>query len=198
MDSNFPGAIENGSSRTLPVVGSAPEARIYMIRVVGIRDSSGNFPRTPKSRIMAAIERVITLRQNFNKFGTLSSSNPKGGFDIKVCNLSIGTSTINAGNEPLEQLIDKLLDNDIVPVVSAGDAGLSSLTISSPATSFSALAVGATNPAANERVENDVFSDQPGIGAAVRPTNYTQTAFFSSARSNSRRTHSAGRDGCRF
>src|SRR5262249_32255660 len=100
MDHNFPGAIEkNGNRRTYPVIGAAPEAGIYMIRVIGRRDSAGNFPRTPKSRIMAAIERVITLRQNFDRFGKLSAANPKGGFNIKVCNLSIGTSTINAGNE---------------------------------------------------------------------------------------------------
>ncbi len=181
MDLNFPGALETSSAgRALPLLGTAPEAGIYMVRVIGKRTPSGGFPPTPKSRIMAAIERVIKLRENFDRFGQYSASNPQGGFNIKVCNMSLGTSTVNAGHEPLEQLVDKLLDKDILPVIAAGDAGPSSLTISNPATSLSALAVGATNPAPNERLINDVLFDFVGIGAFVRPTDHLQTAYFSS------------------
>jgi subtilisin family serine protease len=181
MDLNFPGALETMTTgRALPLIGTAPEAGIYMVRVIGKRTSTGSFPPTPKSRIMAAIERVIKLRENFDRFGQYSASNPRGGFNIRVCNMSLGTSTVYAGHEPLEQLVDKLLDKDILPVIAAGDAGPSSLTISSPATSLSALAVGATNPALNERLINDVLFDFVGVGSFVRPTDHLQTAYFSS------------------
>ncbi len=179
MNSNFAGTLESTAGGTVVnVIGSAPEAKIYVVRVFGVGAGA------PKSRVIAAIERVIQLRENFDKYGQYSAANPRGGFNIKVCNMSLGTSTVNAGHTELEQLLDTMVAKDIVPVVSAGDAGPSSLTISSPATSFSALTVGATSPAANERLENDLLnnnvSQTPAFGIAERPTTYTQTAWFSS------------------
>ncbi len=119
---------------------------------------------------MTAIESVIDLRNKFDQ-------GVSGGVNITICNLSFGTSTIFAGHTPLEQLIDQLLANDIVPVIAAGDAGPSSLTIASPATSFSSLTIGATSPAANERLWRDLSGDFNG---QARPSSATQTAFFSS------------------
>lgn len=167
MDVNFPGALENsGTGRYLSVVGTAPEASIYAIRVFGTNALAG----APRSRVMAAIERVIDLREMYDH-GTA------GGVNIRVCSMSFGLSTIYAGHTPLEQLIDQLLAKDIVPVVAAGDAGSSSLTIASPATSFSSLTIGATSPASNERLWRDVSGD---FDASARPSSATQTAFFSS------------------
>jgi hypothetical protein len=130
--------------------------------------------------VIAALESVITQRRNFDKHGQWSPGNTQGGFNIKVCNLSIGTTTTYAGHTELEKLLDAMIDNDNLPVVAAGDGGPSSSTVSSPSTSFSALAVGATSPAANERLEEDVFHDMPGFGLSERPRDYTQTSLLSS------------------
>jgi len=181
MNSNFPGTLESTPGGTnVDVIGSAPEAKIYAVRVFGVGALAG----APKSRVITALESVIQLRENFDKYGQYSSANPQGGFNIKVCNLSLGTSTVYAGHTELEQLLDVMVAKDIIPVVAAGDAGPSSLTVSSPATSFSALAVGATSPAANERLQNDLLnndvSQTPAYGLSERPTGHTQTAWFSS------------------
>jgi len=152
--------------KILPLYGSAPEAKIYAFRVFAQGHGA------PKSRILAAIDRVIELR--------------KSGVPISVCNLSLGSNTLFAGRDVFERAVDALLENDIVPVVSAGNAGPSSLTISSPSSSFSAIGVGASSPAINERIFWDNCDPAvagpcfPGAGAINRPSNPTQTAFFSS------------------
>jgi hypothetical protein len=182
MNSNFPGTLESSNAGTfIDMIGTAPEAQIYAVRVFGVGPTAG----APKSRVIAALESVIDLRQSFDKYGQYTPSNPRGGYNIKVCNLSFGSSTTYAGHTLLEQEIDEMVENDIVPVVSAGDAGASSLTISSPATSFSALAVGATSPSANDRMLNDFedfsrFGCTGLCGAQERPSTPTQTALFSS------------------
>jgi subtilisin family serine protease len=158
----------------------AGEAQLFVVRVFGVGASAG----APKSRIIAALESIIQLRENFDNYGLLSKKNPNGGYDIKVANLSFGTSTTNAGHTELEQELDVMIAKDILPVVAAGDGGASSLTISSPATSFSALSVGATSPSANDRLQNDVNPSINGCaspcGSLERPTTHTQTAVFSS------------------
>jgi subtilisin family serine protease len=150
----------------LPLYGSAPAAQIYAFRVFAPGHGA------PRSRILAAIDRVIELR--------------KSGVPILVCNLSLSTATLFAGRDTLQRAVDALLENDIVPVVSTGNAGPSSLTIGSPASSFSAIAVGASSPAANERIFWDNCDPNisgpcfAGAGATNRPFDGTQTAWFSS------------------
>jgi subtilisin family serine protease len=181
MQSNFPGTLEyTGGQYFVDMIGSAPEAQLFIVRVFGVGASFG----APKSRIIAALESIIQLRENFDNYGQLSKKNPNGGYNIKVANLSFGTSTTNAGHTELEQELDVMIAKDILPVVAAGDGGASSLTVSSPATSFSALSVGATSPSANDRLLNDV---NPSInsctspcGSLERPSTPTQTAVFSS------------------
>jgi subtilisin family serine protease len=167
MNANFPGTLQPvGNSWSLPLIGSAPEASIYAMRVFGADPLVNS---TSVSRIITAIERVITLRTMYNQ-------GIPGGVNIQVCNLSLGTDTIYAGNTPLEQSVDALLANDIVPVVAAGDSGPSSLTITSPGTAFKSLTVGATSPAANERL----WRDMSGMANALaRPSSALQTAYFS-------------------
>jgi hypothetical protein len=157
------------SSTSLPLIGTAPEASIYVVRVFG---SAGS----PESRIIAAIDHVIDLKQLYDR-------GRRGGVNIQICNLSFGNSTVAAGRDLLDRAVDALLDAGIVPVVAAGNTGPSSLTASSPGSSFSALTVGAASPAANERIYQEYFYsdiDGPGIGAAFRPFDGIQTASFSS------------------
>ena len=150
----------------LPLYGSAPAAQIYAFRVFAPGHGA------PMSRILTAIDRVIELR--------------KSGVPMLVCNLRLGSDTLFAGRDAFDLAVNALLKNDIVPVISAGNVGPSSMTISAPASSFSAIGVGASSPAANERIfwDNcDPAISGPcfaGAGAINRPFNGTQTAFFSS------------------
>jgi len=164
LNEHFPGALVGND---LPLVGTAPSSSIYAVRVFGVNASAG----APESRIIAAIDHLIDIRKKFDR-------HEKGGVNIQVCNLSLGNTTLNAGRDLFDRSVDALLKNGIVPVVSAGDAGPSGLTVSSPATSQSAIAVGAVSAAANERVEQDV-ANVLGFGKLYRPSDATQVAFFS-------------------
>jgi subtilisin family serine protease len=162
-----PKALFNGTF--LPLIGTAPSASIYVVRVFGEAGA-------PESRIIAAIEHVIQLKEWYDK-------GDRRGLNIQVCNLSFGDATVAVGLDLLDREIDALLDAGIVPVVAVGNTGPSSLTGSSPGSSYSALTVGAASPAANERIFQEFYYadiDGPGIGMAFRPFNSTQTASFSS------------------
>src|SRR5262245_5850522 len=158
VPSTIPGAT------AIPMLGSAPLASIYALRV---------FPPTggaPTSRIVAAIERVIELREMFD-------AGIAGGVNIQVCNMSLGGPTLFAGRDLLDRTASVLLDKGIVLTVSASNAGPSSLTIGSPGSAFEALTVGASSDAIHERILRDVQFGL-GIGALYRPFSGTQTAFF--------------------
>ena len=95
---------------------------------------------------------------------------------IEVANLSFGISTLAAGRTLLDRSVDAMLQAGIVPVVSVGNAGPATLTNSSPGSSRSAVTVGGSSRAANERILNEVLygteiPDEyyPGIGGDIRP-----------------------------
>jgi subtilisin family serine protease len=150
----------------IPLLGSAPLSSIYAFRV---------FPPTggsPTSRILAAIERVIDLKEKFRQ------GDPEG-VDFKVLNMSLGGPTLYAGWDLVDREVAELLQRDILPVVSAGNAGPSSLTVGSPGTSLGTLTVGAANEARHERILRDLQYGA-GIGALFRPFDGIQSAVFSS------------------
>ncbi|MFL6600868.1 MAG: S8 family serine peptidase [Steroidobacteraceae bacterium] len=92
---------------------------------------------------------------------------------------SFGGSALEPGGEPEHELVDELLAHDIVPVVAAGNAGPAAVTIGEPASSHSAIAVGAANLAHNQRVVVDLAAGL-GVGALYRPFDGPLMAFFSS------------------
>jgi hypothetical protein len=150
----------------IPLLGSAPLSSIYAFRV---------FPPTggsPTSRILAAIERVIDLKEKFRQ-------GDPDGVDFKVLNMSLGGPTLYAGRDLFDREVAELLLRDILPVVSAGNAGPSSLTVGSPGTSLGALTVGAANEARHERILRDLQYGG-GVGALFRPFDGIQSAAFSS------------------
>src|SRR5439155_12560781 len=112
----------------LPLIGTAPSSSIYAVRVFGTNVFAG----APESRIIAAIDYIIDLKQKYLR-------GDKSGLNIQVSNLSLGNTTLFAGRDIFDRSLDALLVNGIVPVVSAGDAGPSGLTVSSPATSLSSI-----------------------------------------------------------
>jgi subtilisin family serine protease len=163
LKQHMPTAFDQGSN-VLPLIGSAPQSKVYAIRVFD--DLQG----TNESVLIEAINRVIRLRRR-------ADAGRSDGVNITVLNLSAGSVTLHAGRELLEQAIDALLDNDIVPVISMGNVGPSAITGGNPGTAYSALTVGATSHAANERVWRDYW----GVGSSAdRPTSPTQTYIFSS------------------
>jgi subtilisin family serine protease len=150
----------------IPMIGTAPLSSIYALRV---------FPATggaPTSRILAAMERAIELRQRFE-------AGDPAGVDIRIVNMSLGGPTVFAGRDLFDLATTALLDHDILPVVAAGNAGPSSLTTGSPGSAFGALTVGAASLAHNERILRRLQFG-PVNGALYRPFLGTQTAFFSS------------------
>jgi serine protease AprX len=166
-----PGALINGN---LPLIGTAPDAKIYVVRVFG--DAGARV-----STVLAAIHHVIEQRQLY------VSSGGRQGIKIDVANLSLGISTLAAGRTLLDTSIDEMLEAGIVPVVAVGDTGPSTLTNLSPGTSRSALSVGASSVAVNERILYEVqygtqFQKEfyPGIGADIRPFSGTEVQWFSS------------------
>lgn len=144
----------------IPMLGSAPLSSIYALRVFGPTGGA------PTSRIMAAMERVIELRES-------------GAANIRVLNMSLGGATVNPGFDAYDALVNKILEKDIVPVVSAGNAGPATITVGSPGTAFGAITVGAASVAANERILRRLQFG-PVDGPLYRPFLGTQMAYFSS------------------
>ena len=144
------------------MIGSAPNAKIYALRVFDNDGLRGN-----SQDILAAVERVIELKNEH-------------GVDIEVVNMSFGRRTFFAGQDLFQLTIDALLDNDILPVVAVGNSGPSSVTTASPASSIETMAVAAGSVPHQERIVADVFFGFPGLGNALRPFDGTQTASFSS------------------
>jgi subtilisin family serine protease len=164
-------------SGNLRLIGTAPDAKIYVVRVFGNSASQG----TSLSTILAAIQHVIDLREEYE------STNGRHGLRIDVCNLSLGIATLQAGRGPLDQSVDELLKAGIIPVVSVGNTGPSPLTTASPGSSMSALTVGGVSQALNERILFDLVGapelgvpGKPGVGALLRPFSNTPVAWFSS------------------
>jgi subtilisin family serine protease len=162
-----PSCFANPPTNTqIPMLGSAPLSSIYALRVFG---ASGG---APTSRILAAMDRALQLKQDFD-------NGVPGGVNIQVVNMSLGGATFHAGRDLFDQAVDNMLQNDIVMVISAGNAGPSSLTTGSPGSAIGAVTVGAASHAHNERILRDVQFGL-GVGSLYRPFGGTQMATFSS------------------
>jgi hypothetical protein len=101
------------------MVGTAPAAKLYALKVF---PSSGG--GSPGSRIVAAVDRAITLRRNFDLgvpsvpvAGDGSENDPfvYDSLPIEVINMSFGGGTLFAGGNPGDLLSETALDAGIVP-----------------------------------------------------------------------------------
>jgi subtilisin family serine protease len=166
-------------SLLMPMVGSAPGASIFPIKVFPAAGGGA-----PTSRVIAAMEAAIDLRKKFD-------SGEAGGLNIRVANLSLGGPTNAAARELDDEAIEALINADIVPVVAAGNEGHSSVTTGSPGTSFAALTVGSANDHRHEQIFRSQFSAPCGLAAtplsqalacaqAYRPDTNMQISEFSS------------------
>jgi hypothetical protein len=167
----------------VPMTGMAPGAKIYAMKVF---PASGG--GAPESRIIAAMDRAITLRRNYNATGANAVASGTGSetdpfvysaLRIDVVNMSLGGPTLFAGRDIEDQLTLAMLDVGITVVTSAGNDGFAAMTGGSPGTGFGSLTVGAASTSVHERVLLDLQFGT-GVGALIRPTTHAQTAFFSS------------------
>ena len=177
----FPGCPAGAS--VIPMVGTAPGAKVYAMKVFPSRGGGA-----PESRIIAAMDRVITLRRNFNHglstapvSGTGTENDPfkYNALNIRVANMSLGGPTLFAGSDEEDLLTLKMLDVGITLVTSAGNDGFAAMTGGSPGTGPGSLTIGASSTPVHERVLRDLQFGF-GIGALYRPFNGVQTVYFSS------------------
>ena len=167
----------------VPMTGTAPAAKIYAMKV--FQATGGG---APESRIIAAMDKAITLRRNYNTTGANTVASGTGtetdpfvysSLKIDVVNMSLGGPTLFAGRDLQDQLTLAMLEVGITIVTSAGNAGFAAMTGGSPGTGFGSLTVAAASTSVHERVLRDLQFG-PGAGAIYRPSNHHQTAYFSS------------------
>ncbi|PYQ41714.1 MAG: hypothetical protein DMF77_15010 [Acidobacteria bacterium] len=170
-------------SSFIPMVGVAPAAKIYALKVF---PASGG--GAPESRIIAAMDRAITLRRNFNDGmaqtvvagdGSENSPNVYQALKIDVVNMSLGGPTLFAARDLEDRLTRTMIGVGMVLAASAGNDGFAAMTGGSPGTGLGSLTVGAANTAKHERILRDL-QHGVGTGALWRPTTHIQTADFSS------------------
>lgn len=175
----FAGAPCADTSRLVPMVGSAPGASIFPIKVFPAAGGGA-----PTSRVIAAMEAAIDLRQQFD-------NGEPAGLNIRVANLSLGGPTNAAARELDDEAVEALINADIVPVIAAGNEGHSSVTTGSPSTSFAALTVGSANDHRHEQIFRAQFSAPCSLAStpvsaalacaqAYRPDTNMQISEFSS------------------
>ena len=181
--------IDQGDGTSIiPLVGVAPAASIYAVKVF---PSSG--AGAPTDRIIAAMDRVITLKKNFLNgmppvpvSGTGTEDDPfvYDSLNIEVVNMSLGGPTLDAGRDIEDLLTQEMLNVGITLADSAGNAGPALLTTGSPSTGIAGISSAAANIPAHERIYWDLTgipgSCALGLGLLARPNDTLQTAYFSS------------------
>ncbi len=188
LNAHAPGSVQplTGTEDSLvPMVGTAPEASIYALKVFAADSGGAN-----TADILAAMDRTITLKRNFDRGrstkpvagdGTEDRPYVYNALNIQVVNMSLGGASLFPGFEADDLLTLEMLKAGITVAVSAGNDGPNAMTIGSPGSGYGALSVGAANDARHVRVEIDAnpFS-APGEGLLYRPSDHLQIAYFSS------------------
>ncbi len=167
----------------VPMIGSAPGASLYAMKTFAAAGGGA-----PESRIIAAMDRAITLRRNYNNgmpsvpvAGDGSEDDPfvYDSLNIQVVNMSLGGPTLFAGRDVEDLLTREMLEVGITLVASAGNDGHAAMTGGSAGTGIGSLTVGAASLVNQERILRDLQFGL-GIGALWRPSAHHQTADFSS------------------
>lgn len=168
----------------VPMFGSAPDASLYAMKVFPAAGGG-----SPESRIIAAMDRAITMKNNYDNGDPSVPTNAGCGaeddpcvydsLNIQVVNMSLGGGTLYAGADLEDQVTLAMLNAGITLVASAGNEGFTAITGGSPGTGRGSLTVGAASTVGNERVLRDIQFGL-GIGELYRPSNHHQMATFSS------------------
>ena len=162
-----PGTVfTSGNNLMVPLVGLAPEASIYAVKV---------FPHTGSgvatSIINAAVDHIITMKER-------SNAGLAGGVDVDIINMSLGGASLADGLTLGEQLVDAATRAGMLVVVSAGNEGPAPVSVSSPGTAFTALTVGAASDPAHTRIFWDTLFG-PGQGVTLYSGDDLRAADFS-------------------
>lgn len=167
----------------IPMLGSAPESSIYAMKVFAAEGEGA-----PISLVIEAMDRVLTLKHNYNEgipstpvAGDGSEDNPfvYDSLNIQVVNMSLGGPTLFPGQALEDLLALSMLKEGITVVTAVGNEGFAAITGGSPGTSVGSLNVGAINTPQHERILRDLQFG-PGAGLAWRPNSQVQVAYFSS------------------
>ena len=162
-----PGTVfASGHNLMVPLVGVAPSASIYAVKV---------FPHTgggaSLSRIDAALDHIITLKK-------LANAGLEGGVDVDIVNMSLGGATLSDGLTLQERLVDEATGAGMLVVVAAGNEGPAPVSVSSPGTAYTALTAGAASDPVHTRILWDVSLGR-GQGVALYAGDDLRAADFS-------------------
>ena len=131
---NAPDSIQDAAPFGFPgssivrMTGVAPSSRIYAVKVFNSKGGG-----SPESRIIAAMDRVITMKKNFlagkpsvpvSGSGTEDDPFVFDSLDIQVVNMSLGGPTMFAGRDMEDVLTQQMLAVGITVSISAGNADL--------------------------------------------------------------------------
>ena len=166
----------------VPMLGVAPFSSLYAMKVFPAAGGGA-----PESRIIAAMDRALTLKRNYDKgmpsapvSGDGSEDDPYvyDSLNIQVVNMSLSGPTLYAGSDIEDELTREMLKAGQLVVASASNTGPAAMTGGSPGTGEGSLTVGAASTAPHERVLRDL---QYGVGAGplYRPFEGIQSAYFS-------------------
>ncbi len=147
-------------NKVIPLLGMAPLASIYVIKV---------FPHTgagaSESVIIAAIEHAIDMAP---------------ALDIDLISMSLGGATLFDGRDLEDMTVDAATAAGIVVSSAAGNEGPASMTLSSPGSADTGMAVAAAANPVNTRVFWDQNYGQLGIGYQLFTRSTPQIYAFSS------------------
>jgi len=110
-------ALGNGKALNYKYVGVAPEADLYMYKVLNY-DGEGT-----SSSLLDGLEQAVEE-------------------DVDIISISAGSNEPGSPDDVLSLAVDNAVESGVVVVVAAGNNGDGSMTISSPGTSLKAITVG--------------------------------------------------------
>lgn len=144
--------------------GVAPGAALVGIKVLN-RQGSGT-----TSGIISGIDWMIAQKTTFN---------------IRIGNMSLGSSGSSDGTDSLSVAVNKAVDNGIIMLVAAGNSGPARYTIGSPAAAAKAITVGALyDPGEKGWVLAEFSSRGPTADNRIKPDITAPGRYITSCRAN--------------
>lgn len=174
---------ESDTESMVPMLGAAPDASLYALKVFAATQES-----TSSSIVLDAMDRVLTLKRNFNEGvpsvpiagdGTEDKPFVYDSLNIEVVNLSLGGPTLFPGLELEDIIVREMTLAGITVVTAAGNEGWAAMTGGSPGTSVASVNIAALTTPTHERILRDLQFGA-GVGEQFRPNDTIQTAYFSS------------------
>lgn len=135
----------NGINSNGKYMGIAPEADIIGIKILDGAGKGGS------AEVLAGLQWMLDNREKYN---------------IKVCNLSIGTADTGA-SDPLIKAVNAAWDSGITVVIAAGNNGPKSGSVTSPGISRKVITVGASDDHMSVQIWGDTLINFSGRGPTM-------------------------------